>query len=525
MINIWLLRKGEEKIHLRQAEGGTKTLLDILQENHIFVDAVCAGKGACKGCRVRFHWGAPELTEKERKMLGKEEREAGIRLACVTRPISDCEFVLLSDGQEEMMVLDHGNERIYQGEAAAGQCQNTADCRYGFAVDIGTTTLVAALVDLQNGRQLAVETMVNHQRSYGADVISRIGAANAGKGDLLKESIKRDLSTMLVRLVKRAGVSKSQIEEAVIVGNTTMCHLLRGLSCRGLAASPFTPKDNRLWSGNLGELLGMDDWQTKAEILPGISAFVGADILAGIYAVDMHKREEMSLLLDIGTNGEMVLGSSRGLLVTSAAAGPVFEGGNIACGVPGIPGAVSHITLCGEKKCVKSYQTIGDEPPIGICGSGIIDIMGELVRIGLVDENGTLEDEWFADGFPVAGEEIVFTQKDIRELQLGKSAIRAGIETLLMEGGAQERIRQVFLAGGFGHYMHVEHGIRIGLFPKNFSDKIVPSGNSALEGAKKYLLAGKSEREEVHFIAASAKEINLALHSAFQELYIEHMFF
>ena len=571
MINIDIIREETgEKIHIAQEIEG-KTLLTLLQDQGIYVDAFCGGSGECGRCRVRFLKGAAEPAGKELRVLTPEELSVGVRLACATKPTVDCAILLSSGKQEEIKVLNHGGERervehlsgrqaIIRQQSNYSEQESAEDDKnlssYGIAVDIGTTTLAAALVDMRDGRQIGVETSINHQRAYGADVISRIQAANEGKGIFLQKSIDTDLKVLLERLMQQAGITRSQIEKVVIAGNTTMCHLLRGLSCEGLGVTPFTPTDNSLWEGSLVELLGESEvsagievsgemeniveakWHAKAVILPGISAFVGADIVAGIYASGMQESTDITMLLDIGTNGEMVLGNRDGLLVTSAAAGPVFEGGNIACGVPGIAGAVSHVTITEDGTC--NYETIGNETPVGICGSGIIDAVSELVRLGVIDENGTLADAWFENGYPVAGENIVFTQRDVREIQMGKSAIRAGIETLLTEYGKgcadrSETVmqpadagncQQIFLAGGFGYYMDVDKAIRMGLFPETFAGKVNSLGNSALEGTKKYLLTEESAaRKAVERIVASAKEINLALHPAFNEFYMQYMFF
>lgn len=203
-----------------------------------------------------------------------------------------------------------------------------------------------------------------------------------------------------------AGIPDDAVEELVIVGNTTMCHLLRGLSCAGLGAAPFTPEDLSLWEGSGAELALSDRWSVSVTILPGISAFVGADIVAGIYALEMDRKKN-ALLLDIGTNGEMAAGGADGFLVTSAAAGPVFEGGNISCGVAGVPGAVTSLVLERDPAATGGIRTvelstIAGETPIGLCGTGIIDAVGEAVRLGLIDENGTFEEPWFTDGMPVA---------------------------------------------------------------------------------------------------------------------------
>lgn len=561
--------KWEEKMTIIEENSGKKieleietgkNLLTLLQEQQIYIDAPCSGKGNCGRCRVRFPEGAPEPTEKEMRLLSTAELEEGIRLACAALPKEKSRVVLPSKKGGEIAVLADGRTKKREtppSVKAAEKCET--DRRYGIAIDIGTTTLAAELVSLESGRNLAVAASVNHQRAYGADVISRIQAANEGKGALLRECICADIRALMEELAKQAGIRREQVIKIVMAGNTTMCHLLRGLSCKGLGAAPFTPEDLSLWEGAAGELLFDNTWKAKAVILPGISAFVGADIVAGIYNSGMDRQEKACLLLDIGTNGEMVLGNRDGFLVTSAAAGPVFEGGNISCGVPGIPGAVTHVTLRrkagrrtegaemtekisgdllqGVSEDFEScYETIEGKPPVGICGTGIIDVVSELVREGMVDENGTLAEPWFEEGFPVAGEAIRFTQRDIREIQMGKSAIRAGIETLLLEHrkkeqaavepGIKEPKMQVCLAGGFGYYMDVEKAVRIGLFPENFMGQVKSLGNSALEGAKQYLLAEEEEAKgRLQWIAEHAKEINLAMHPGFHDLYMEHMFF
>lgn len=582
------MKSGGERIQLAGKATG-ETLLALLQEQHIYIEALCGGKGDCGRCRVRFFAGTPEPTEKERRLLTEAELEKGIRLACAARPDGDCAIELCFADGETITSLTDGSGKAAPGDGKAGTAfgteksasgtgkertafgtekssYGTGDVAYGIAVDIGTTTLAAALVDLKSGDRRAVAASVNHQRAYGADVISRIQAATEGKGTLLRECICADVKKLMEELAGQADIRREQVKKVVIAANTTMCHLLRGLSCEGLGAAPFIPADITLWEGTIQELLGTEVWRGQAVILPGISAFVGADIVAGIYSSGMDQQEETCLLLDIGTNGEMVLGNQDGFLVTSAAAGPVFEGGNISCGVPGIPGAVAHVKLHrqpgmgrmpGTEQCsgtltepgaeeylgmvmepgaeksaevfACSYETIEGRPPVGLCGTGVIDVTSELVRTGLVDENGTLAEPWFEKGFPVAGDGVRFTQNDIREIQMGKSAIRAGIETLLLEYRKAEADRpelQIYLAGGFGYYMDVEKAIRIGLFPASFSGQVKPVGNSALEGAVQFLLVEEEEAKgRLRWIVEHAKEINLAMHPKFNDLYMEHMFF
>ncbi len=547
-------------------------LMSALRKHGIYLDAPCSGRGLCGRCRVRFAEGAPDPVETERRFLTREELAAGVRLACATVPRGDCRIELPDEGQEEIAALSGG-----EGPAGAGKCAGGRPASpHGIAVDLGTTTLAMALVETATGSVLKTVTGVNHQRAFGADVISRIQAANEGGGELLRQSILRDLKQMAAQLLAKTHTPPEAVGRIVIAGNTTMCHLLRGLSCETLGVWPFTPVDLSMWRGTYRELFclpdagdsGMElpDIPAEVIILPGISAFVGGDIVAGLYGCGLHRKKETSFYLDIGTNGEMAVGNSSEILVTSAAAGPVFEGGNLSCGVPGIPGAISHVTISGQEKefgtlswkraeaggkrvgtggtgtaaiCVETggtgaaaiYETIGGREPVGLCGSGVTDLLSGLVRAGIVDENGELSEPWAQEGFPVVSEQIRFTQRDIREIQMGKSAIRAGIETLAAEYAARSAIPAVsaasvpfYLAGGFGYALDVPNAVQIGLLPEWCSEKICLCGNSSLTGAVRWLCAEGAEKE-VKDIVEKAVEISLALHPQFQELYLEHMFF
>lgn len=514
--------QAEGKEFYMEAEPG-RNLLELLREAGIYVDAPCGGRGTCgrctvwvdgeetPACRVRVNGGCTVRVPGERRMEGlaypgeaPEQRRA---------PSQSREWRAPSHPGERRALSHVGKaqERM-ETPSYSGNVSGKAP-RLGLAADIGTTTLAAALVSLETGEVLAAHTEVNHQRSWGADVISRIQAANEGKGALLMACIRKDLQRMAAELCRRAGARLSDIRRTAVVGNTTMCHLLRGLSCRTLGEAPFTPVDiglHRVRSGG-----------AEAVILPGISAFVGADITAGIYACGMARREETALLLDIGTNGEMAIGNRDGMLVTSAAAGPVFEGGGISCGMPGVPGAISHVRLAEEHGRYEARcETIENGPPEGLCGTGIIDVMAEFLRIGAVDENGTLADPWFAEGFALA-KGIRFRQEDIRQFQMGKAAIRAGIETLLAERGMPE---QVFLAGGFGCFLDEKNAIATGLFPECFAGRIRALGNGALSGAVRFLTDADGA-DTLADITAHAQEINLAMHEKFNERYLGYLLF
>lgn len=540
----------KEVTELPAGSGGkAETLLMRLIRAGHYVDAPCGGKGTCGRCRVRFVSEAPQPTANERRLLTAEERSSGVRLACEVRVAEACSLQLPVSREQEIDVLVTADAA--EGEnvgQTAGAIPGERDCaamhsregatkmrgqsrkkRCGAAVDIGTTTLAATLYDLTEKKRLAAASSVNHQRAYGADVLSRIQAANEGAAEELRLSICRDIDALLAGLVADAGIPDDAVEELVIVGNTTMCHLLRGLSCAGLGAAPFTPEDLSLWEGSGAELALSDQWSVSVTILPGISAFVGADIVAGIYALEMDRKKNV-LLLDIGTNGEMAAGGADGFLVTSAAAGPVFEGGNISCGVAGVPGAVTNLVLERDPAATGGIRTvelstIAGETPIGLCGTGIIDAVGEAVRLGLIDENGTFEEPWFTDGMPVAEGRFRFRQEDVRQVQMGKAAIRAGIETLLAESGGEDP-EEILIAGGFGFRMDEEQAIRIGLFPEQFRGHITMIGNSALAGAQRYLLDDRTAaKQRLASITGHAQELSLAMHPKFNELYLDKMFF
>lgn len=540
----------KEVIELPAGSGGkAETLLMRLIRAGHYVDAPCGGKGTCGRCRVRFVSEAPQPTANERRLLTAEERSSGVRLACEVRVAEACSLQLPVSREQEIDVLVTAD--VAEGEnvgQTAGAILGERDCaamhsregatkmrgqsrkkRCGAAVDIGTTTLAATLYDLTEKKRLAAASSVNHQRAYGADVLSRIQAANGGAAEKLRLSICRDIDALLAGLVADAGIPDDAVEELVIVGNTTMCHLLRGLSCAGLGAAPFTPEDLSLWEGSGAALALSDRWSVSVTILPGISAFVGADIVAGIYALEMDRKKN-ALLLDIGTNGEMAAGGADGFLVTSAAAGPVFEGGNISCGVAGVPGAVTNLVLERDPAATGGIRTvelstIAGETPIGLCGTGIIDAVGEAVRLGLIDENGTFEEPWFTDGMPVAEGRFRFRQEDVRQVQMGKAAIRAGIETLLAEYGGGDP-EEILIAGGFGCRMDEEQTIRIGLFPEQFRGHITMIGNSALAGAQRYLLDDRTAaKQRLASITGRAQELSLAMHPKFNELYLDEMFF
>ena len=305
-----------------------------------------------------------------------------------------------------------------------------------------------------------------------------------------------------------------------------MGHLLMGYDCDTLGVYPFTPVNIGFIKGTFEEILGSKGCNAEVVLLPGISTYVGGDIVSGMYAWEFDKSEEVCLLVDLGTNGEMALGNKDRILVTSTAAGPAFEGGNITWGMGSVAGAICSVKIEGEKTAVK---TIWDKEPVGICGTGVVETVAELVKEEIVDEMGLMDEEYFENGFPLAktadGEDIVFTQKDVREIQLAKAAVRAGVETLLLRYGVEkEQVSKVYLAGGFGYKLDKEKAVAIGMLPEELKEKIEAVGNSSLAGAVKYLKDEKSEETLRHLVEIS-EEIGLSSDKDFNEFYMDAMMF
>ena len=508
-----------------------KNLLEMLQEKNEYISAPCNGNGICGKCIVRYKSGATEPTKQDREFLSEKQLEQGYRLACQSYPTEEYK-VEIPELEETIEVLSQWeNQRTEEilKNTAEGTAEKTENAIYGICIDIGTTTLAALLVNLKTEADCQTAVSVNHQRTYGADVISRIDASNNGKKWEMQRCIRQDLQKLVGELAEKEGIHVAQIQRIVIAGNTTMCHLLRGFSCETLGVAPFLPVDLSWMEGSAADFLGMKELDTKVVILPGISAFVGADIMAGIAKMNMHRSEGYHLLLDIGTNGEMVLGNCRHMYVTSTSAGPAFEGGNISCGMASIPGVISHVFM--EETGTAGFQGIGEtdgenkkQQAIGICGTGMIDLVYELREHQMIDEHGTYSDLYFDTGYELA-EKVKFTQNDIRELQMAKAAIRAGVDILVKKAGITfDEVDNCYLAGGFGTKIDIKKAAGIGLIPKELEMKTIPAGNTVLAGTKEVLL-GRISKEELEKIQTMADVINLAEENDFEELYLSYMDF
>ena len=508
-----------------------KNLLEMLQEKNEYISAPCNGNGICGKCIVRYKSGATEPTKQDREFLSEKQLEQGYRLACQSYPTEEYK-VEIPELEETIEVLSQWeNQRTEEilKNTAEGTAEKTENAIYGICIDIGTTTLAALLVNLETEADCQTAVSVNHQRAYGSDVLSRISASNGGKKWEIQRCIRQDLQKLIRELLQKEKITEQQIQRIVIAGNTTMCHLLRGFSCETLGVAPFLPVDLSWMEGSAADFLGMKELDTKVVILPGISAFVGADIMAGIAKMNMHRSEGYHLLLDIGTNGEMVLGNCRHMYVTSTSAGPAFEGGNISCGMASIPGVISHVFM--EETGKAGFQMIGEtdgenkkQQAIGICGTGMIDLVYELREHQMIDEHGTYSDLYFDTGYELA-EKVKFTQNDIRELQMAKAAIRAGVDILVKKAGiAFDEVDNCYLAGGFGTKIDIKKAAGIGLIPKELEMKTIPAGNTVLAGTKEVLLS-RISKEELEKIQTMADVINLAEENDFEELYLSYMDF
>lgn len=516
-----------------------ESLLHAMQREGIYVPAFCGGRGTCGKCGIRLlkGEGTARLIDKSCAKIIHREDENNFYLSCRFYPTSDCTVQLCSSTEQEFHVpgLDLPVRKLKRKYFLAD-----TPAKAGIAIDIGTTTIALELIDLETGKTCGVYSGINRQRAWGADVISRISAACEGKGEELQQSIVSDLLNGISKLMYEAGILANDVKKIVISANTTMIHLLMGYDCATLGQAPYTPVNINLIQTCFGEIagdisdidfLGLE--QIPVTILPGISAFIGADIVSGMLECDLAGQTQISMMIDFGTNAEMVIGNKLRCLAASAAAGPAFEGGNILWGTGSIPGAISSVNYKGSPAADKdggfTCKTIDNKAPCGICGTGVLEAAAELVRHGIADETGLFDEEYFENGVVLAhtdgGEAICFTQEDLREIQLAKAAVRAGIEVLLKSfGTCAEDVDTVYLCGGFGFYMDVDKAVDIGLLPKGFKGKVKVLGNSSLAGARACLMHEEMINEAV-FLAGHTEEVSLAMNADFNDFFMEYMGF
>ena len=445
---------------------------------------------------------------------------------------SDRPITLVTDG-----------DRILDVEAG-----DTSSRLYGMAFDIGTTTVVGYLVDLTTGETISSSSLLNPQTKYGDDVVSRIDLASHDRQGLstLQRDIIKALNTIIETSTSESGVDRREVYAVTVVGNTTMHHLLLGINPRGLGLAPYVPvvvDPLRFEAAELGIRINP---QGLTYVLPNIAGYLGADTVGVVLATDMLHRSDVALAVDIGTNGEMVLGHGDRLIACSTAAGPAFEGAHLSSGMRAAEGAIDAVVLDDDVHA----HTIGVSGARGLCGSGLVDAISELVRVGILDPSGRMQSSDAARAFAgpslagrirdtelgrefvlvrqaesATGRPVLITQRDVREVQLGKAAIRTGIQILMKELGVDpEDVKEVFLAGAFGNYIRLESALAIGLIPRFPNAALTPVGNAAGSGARFALLSEQMRADAVE-IQRRVEYVELFVRADFQEELVNAMVF
>lgn len=493
------------------------SLYRILQKEGVALSAPCAGNGTCGACKIKVLRGNLPITDKDKKFLSEEQLKSGWRLACQAFPSKTCEVFVPTEEYTAVTGYEDKEKKGMQTKTVFMK-QQGADQSYAIAIDLGTTTLAYELFSLETQNTVNVLSSVNPQRIYGADVVSRMEQSNNGRKDMLKIILRQGMQKDIAELIKK--IEPEKIQRIAISGNTAMIHLMMGYSCEGLGRYPFTPVTLDFIQTD-AQSLGLMEQTVPVFVSPGISAYVGGDILMGLAAQNILEDKKPCLFLDLGTNAEMALTDGNGKIhVTSAPAGPAFEAANISCGVGSVEGAVSSICI---KKGQAAVTTIGKKEAIGFCGSGILEAVYEFWKNHIIDETGLLIDDYFESGFSVG--KLKITQTDIRQIQLAKSAVFSAITILMKRAGVKpQEIEKIYLAGGFGYYLNIEKAIGIGLLPRAFTGKIQTIGNSCLFGTKEYLL-GHYTKDRIQKIKSFCEEIYLSNDSSFQTVFMENMNF
>jgi uncharacterized 2Fe-2S/4Fe-4S cluster protein (DUF4445 family) len=574
------------------------TLFDAASWNGIAVDSTCGGHGTCRKCRVRVSEGEVPVSRLDPRAFGPDELRAGWRLACmaaaredvrvevpplvtrpkaatvgvgrqvILRPAVQKRYVELTEAtladqrtdlERLLAALDDLDLRVdLRALRTLPRALRQADFRvtavvvddvlvdvepgdtseraFGVAFDLGTTTVVATLLDLSTGTPVAVGSMLNPQQPFGGDVITRISATMMDPDALARLTTLAHscLDQLTGEVCTTAGVDRREVYEIALAGNATMTHIALGIDPEPLGVAPFV-MSSRFFDGVLAADLGLAVHPgARAYLFPALGAYVGGDIVAGALASGMDRDKRIRLFVDVGTNCEIVLSDGERILATAAPAGPAFEGAQIRCGMRAAPGAIEGVKISDDDVAL---QVIGDVEPVGLCGSGLVDAVAALVQVGLLDSSGLLlaadvaatVAPGLAGRLRQVGEERVFvlhwrgsdpdgdvadavylSQRDVRELQFAKAAIATGWRLLAAELGLDPSdVQQVLLAGSFGSYLSPLSAVRIGLVPGISSLRIVSAGNVAGEGAKMALLsvreraAAQALLEEVHYVELS----------------------
>ncbi|MFN4227285.1 MAG: ASKHA domain-containing protein [Candidatus Ratteibacteria bacterium] len=516
------------------------TILDYAQKLKVKINAECGGIGKCGKCIVRIEKGEEnlnQLTSAEKKFNLPER----YRLACQSRIIKDIsDIVVYIKEFGEYEILKYGKERkveicpSYQrkGNSVYKNGKEVDVYRggiYGLAIDIGTTTIVLDIVNLENGDIIGTIAKTNPQIIYGNDVISRIEYTMIDKKEKRflneKERYEKlfELQKVVIDLINKElenfnNEISEKIYQVVVAGNSTMRNIFLLIDISTLGKIPYEPKNPESISKKPEEIGLKINKNGEIYALPLIGGHIGADIVADILASEIYNEEKICMLIDIGTNGEIVIGNKEKLISASAAAGGAFEGVNISCGIGGIEGAIKEVKIINEKVY---YSTIGDKYPIGICGSGLIDLLSEMLKNEIIDQKARLKNGVFY----ITGD-IKINQQDIFQLITSKAAIRTSWQILSKIYPVNiKNIDKIFIAGGFGNFINVENAIRIGLIPDVEKSKIIKIGNGSLEGAREVLLCYE-KRKIVEKIALEVKHIKTnEIELDFNDLLAENMYF
>ena len=584
-------------------------VFDAASWNGIAIDSTCGGHGTCKKCKVQIIEGGVPVQSLDRRAFSQEQLDDGWRLACVARTATDLvvdvppmttrpkaatfgvgrQVILRPAVQKRFIELTEpsltdqrtDSQRVFDElddleltvdldvYRTLGQTLRDADFKvtavvaddrliavepgdttarsFGLAFDLGTTTVVANLMDITTGTPVAVTSMLNKQQPYGADVIARISATMLDADALthLQQLAHETLDTLAKEACAEAGVEADEIYEVALAGNATMVQLALGINPEPLGVAPFIMAA-RQFENVLATDLGVTAHPgARATVVPSLGAYVGGDIIAGALASGMDRDKRIRLFVDIGTNCEIVIGDGERIMATAAPAGPAFEAASIKCGMRAAPGAIEVVKVTDDDI---ELQVIGDEAAVGVCGSGLVDAVAELVRVGVIDPSGRFADREqvrqtlpkLADRMTVIGEEKVFvlaqpidpeadpvvlSQRDVRELQFAKAAIATGWHLLFEDFGVKEsEIQQVLLAGSFGTYLSAASAVRIGLVPRIPVLRIVSAGNVAGEGAKMVLLSA-AERHGMATLLREIDYVELSDRADFQDRFVEQLAF
>jgi uncharacterized 2Fe-2S/4Fe-4S cluster protein (DUF4445 family) len=592
-VRLRYLQAGEDRaVKEARVPAGT-TLFDAASWNGVAIDSTCGGHGTCKKCKVRVVSGNAEVSSVDPRAFSPDELRNGWRLACraaaqedmtievpplqtrpkaalagvgrhvILRPAVQKRYVELeeptledqrSDLERLLDAMDDVEPRVPLAVVRSlGRTLRVADWkvtavladdllidvepgdtsgrRHAIAFDLGTTTVVATLLDLETGQPRAVRSILNAQQPFGADVISRISATMLEEGALarLQEHAHETLRTLVEEVCEEAGVDPAEVYEVVVTGNVTMIQLALAIDPEPLSMAPFTITARRLPEATASDFGLAVHERAPAILFPALGAYVGPDIVAGILATGLTLDRRVRLFVDVGTNSEIVLGSSARALACAAPAGPAFEAAQIRCGMRAAEGAIEGVKILeGEVE----LTVIGDVQPKGLCGSGLVDAVAELVGAGVLDHSGRFV-AGASERLDKVGEETVFhladgvylSQRDVRELQFAKASIATGWQILCRELGIEpEEISQVLLGGSFGSYLTPASAVKIGLVPRLPLPRIVAAGNVAGEGAKIAALS-VTERAAANAVLDEVEYVELSGREDFNDLFVDQLAF